>query len=122
MALRDLSTVQLQRLVVLIKERESLQAKLERINQSLNELDGGEVENRLAVAKPTKGRRKRRGKLKNGILKLLGEAGKQGITVKELAEKLKAKPASVSVWFYTTGKKIKGITKISAGRYGSTSA
>ena len=29
-------------------------------------------------------------------------------SVKELAASLKAKPARVSVWFYTTGKKIKG--------------
>jgi hypothetical protein len=114
MALSNLTSTQLERLVELIKARESLQAKLERVNQSLNELDGGEVGNRQTAPE---GRRKRRGKLKDGILKLLGATGKQGLSVKEIAEKLKAKPASVSVWFYSAGKKIKGITKLGAGRY-----
>ena len=37
--------------------------------------------------------------------------------VKELAEDLKANPGSVSVWFYTTGKKIKGLKKMGPARY-----
>jgi hypothetical protein len=37
--------------------------------------------------------------------------------VKELASALKAKPASVSIWFYTTGKKVKGIKKVGTAKY-----
>jgi hypothetical protein len=38
-----------------------------------------------------------------------------------VAANLKAKPTSVSVWFYTTGKKIKGIKKIAPARYAYSS-
>lgn len=69
------------------------------------------------VLQPKRSRRRRRQPLKAAILKLLAAADKSGLAVSELAEKLKAKPISVSVWFYTSGKKIKGIAKLGAGRY-----
>jgi hypothetical protein len=79
-----------------------------------------------AKAKPTepaaKSGRSRRGKLKEGLLKKLHAAGKEGLTVKELAASLKAKPASVAIWFYTTGKKVKGIKKIGRAKYAYISA
>jgi len=60
----------------------------------------------------TKKRTARRGgKPKERLLKALKAAGKAGLTVKDLAANLKANLASVSVWFYTTGKKIKGSRK-----------
>jgi hypothetical protein len=55
--------------------------------------------------------------MKDGLLKALQAAGKEGLSVKELAASIKAKSASVSVWFYTTGKKVKGLKKLGAGRY-----
>ena len=64
---------------------------------------------------PRRGRR--RSSLRDSILKALGEAGKPGSSVKELAATLKANPGSVAVWFYTTGKKVKGLKKIGPGRY-----
>ena len=70
----------------------------------------------------TKKRTARRGgKLKERLLKALEAAGKAGLTVKDLATNLKANPASVSVWFYTTGKKIKGIKKIGPAHYAYSS-
>jgi len=51
------------------------------------------------------------------LIKTLQAAGKKGLSVKELAVKLKAKSTSISVWFYTTGKKIKAIKKIGRARF-----
>lgn len=113
MPLSSLSSEQLQRVIQLIKEKEALQARLAELNSALNALDSGEV----TAAKSGRPRRGRRFKRKEAILQALQTAGKQGLSVKEVAEQLKANPSSVSVWFYTTGKKIQGLKKIAPGRY-----
>jgi len=66
-------------------------------------------------AKSNKSKAGKPGGLKDRILALLGAAGAQGLRVKEIAEKLAAKPGNVSVWFSTTGKK--HTTKVEPGRY-----
>ena len=116
MALTDLTSAQLEGLVQLVKEKEALQAELERVNRSLEALERGDTSSQ-SKARPRKRGRRRRAGLKEGLLKALEAAGKAGMTVKELAEKLGAKPTSVSVWFYTTGKKIKGIKKVGKARF-----
>jgi hypothetical protein len=116
MALTDLTSAQLKRLVQLIKEKETLQARLEEMNRSLEALEKGDVSGEGKVRLRRRGRR-RRGGLKEDILKCLGSAGKAGMTIKELAEKLGAKHSSVAVWFYTAGKKVKGIEKVGTGKY-----
>jgi hypothetical protein len=57
----------------------------------------------------------RSGGLKDKILALLATAGPEGLRVKEIAEKLKTKATSISVWFSTTGRNI--TTKIEPGRF-----
>ncbi len=115
MALSDLSSSQLRRLVKLVRLKETLQAKLATANRQIDELEGGDAVSRRTSPKGK--RRKRRGAMRDSLLELLKTAGKDGLSVNELAERLKAKPASVSVWFYTIGKKIKGLKKIGRGRY-----
>jgi hypothetical protein len=118
MSLSSLTSAQLHQLIELVKEKEALQAKLAQVERSLAELESGEVRKDESLAKqrgPRRGRR--RAALKVGLLKTLQAAGKDGLSVKELAASLKAKPASVSVWFYTTGKKIKGIKKVGKARF-----
>ena len=118
MSLSSLTSAQLHRLIELVKEKEALQTKLAQVERSLADLETGEVTKDDAPAKrrgPRRGRR--RAALKDGLLKALQAAGKEGLSVKELAASLKAKPASVSVWFYTTGKKIKGIKKVGKSRF-----
>ena len=119
MALSDLSSAQLQQLIQLVKERESLQGQLERVDQSLDGLFAGKSAKMktAGVKGPKVRRRRRRAALKDGLLKKLQAAGKAGLTIKELSASLRAKPASVSVWFYTTGKKIKGIKKVGRARF-----
>ena len=119
MALTDLSSAQVERLVQLIKEKEALQVRLEKVNSALDALDerSASLGNEVSKARTRGLGRRRRSGLKEGLLKALGAAGKGGLTVKELAEKLRAKPSSVSVWFYTTGKKIKGIEKVGKAKF-----
>jgi hypothetical protein len=118
MSFSSLTSAQLHRLIELVKEKEALQNKLAQVERSLADMESGEVTKDESPAKrrgPRRGRR--RVALKDGLLKTLRAAGKEGLSVKELAARLKAKPASVSVWFYTTGKRIKGIKKVGKARF-----
>ena len=114
MSLSSLTSAQLHRLIELVKEKEALQAKLAQVERSLADLESGRTKEEKP---PEKKRGRRRAKLKDVLLKKLVAAGKEGLTVKELAASLNAKPTSVSVWFYTTGKKIKGIKKVGTARF-----
>jgi len=66
-------------------------------------------------AKVKKAKGKKTGGLKEKILALLEAAGGEGLRVKDIAAKLDSKPANISVWFSTTGKKL--VTKVEPGRY-----
>lgn len=129
MSLSNLSSAQLAHLIELIKEKEALLAKLENIDAELTALESGKAGKRRG-RKPGRppgsvskagGRKRRRGKrLKEPLLKALSDAGPAGIKVKELAEHLKVKPGNIFSWFYTTGKKIKGIKKVGEAKYAYT--
>ena len=131
MALTNLSSAQLAHLIGLVKEKESLQAKLDQVNSALSALENGKTvpkkrgrkPGRPPLLKKTRGAKpgKRGKRLKAPLLKILSAAGSSGITVKELAAKLKVKPGNVFSWFYTTGKKIKGITKVGEAKYAYSS-
>jgi 23S rRNA G2445 N2-methylase RlmL len=132
MALFNLSSAQLAQLIGLVKEKESLQARLDHVNAELHSLETGKALHKRRGRKPgrpagvktkaAKGRKSRRGKrLKEPLLKVLSAAGASGITVKELAAKLKVKPGNIFSWFYTTGKKIKGISKVGEAKYAYSS-
>src|SRR5271169_5660174 len=132
MSLSNLSSAQLAHLIGLVKEKESLQTKLERVDAALKALESGKSAPKKRGRKPgrpagaktkvKKGRKSKRGKrLKAPMLKALSAAGSSGITVKELAAKLKVKPGNIFSWFYTTGKKISGIKKVGEAKYAYTS-
>jgi hypothetical protein len=59
----------------------------------------------------------RRGALKDSILTALKKAGDGGLAVKDLAAALGVKSQNVHVWFSSTGRKVKGVTKVAAGRW-----
>ncbi len=134
MALFNLSSAQLAQLIGLVKEKESLQTKLDHVNAELQALETGTpaakkrgrkpgrpvgVKTKVAVAKVKTSKRGKR--LKEPLLKALSAAGSSGITVKDLAAKLKVKPGNIFSWFYTTGKKIKGINKVGEAKYAYSS-
>jgi hypothetical protein len=114
MSLSSLTSSQLQRAIELLKEKEMLEAKMAQVVTALDSLQTGTPSNKSI---PPKKRGRRRMKLKEALLKKLAAAGKAGLTVKEVAASLNAKPTSVSVWFYTTGKKIKGIKKVGTAKF-----
>jgi hypothetical protein len=130
MALLNLSSAQLAHLIRLVKEKETVLAQLARIDGALTALEGGHAPAKRGrkPGRPPKvagrgpgrppGKTGRRGKrIKEALLKLLKSAGPGGITVKDLAAKLKVKPNNVFSWFYTTGKKISGIKKVGEAKY-----
>jgi hypothetical protein len=132
MSLFNLSSAQLARLIGLVKEKELLQTKLEQVDAALKALESGKSAPKKRGRKPgrpagvkakvAKGKKSKRGKrLKQPLLKALSAAGSSGITVKELAAKLKVKPGNIFSWFYTTGKKISGIKKIGEAKYSYSS-
>jgi len=59
----------------------------------------------------------RRGALKDIILAALQKADGAGIPIKELSRTLGVKAQNLHVWFSSTGRKVKGVTKVSAGRW-----
>ena len=117
MLLSSLSSADIQKLVQLVKEKETLEAKIAQVKSSIDGLAGNERPRGSRGIKRAPRRGRRRLKLKDAILKALQTAGKNGLSVKEIAVNLKANPGSVSVWFYTTGKKVAGLQKIGPGRY-----
>ena len=130
MSLSNLSSAQLAHLIGLVKEKELLQSKLEKVDAALKALESGKPPGKKRGRKPGRpakikgatGKPAKRGKrLKAPLLKALSAAGSSGITVKELAAKLKVKPGNIFSWFYTTGKKIKGIHKIGEAKYAYSS-
>jgi len=112
MALSDLSSAQLQKVLELLKERETLKKRLALVEDSLGALDGKPP--KLEPKSENKGRktRKRRGAMKRDVLAAL-------IAV---AEKVKAKRSSLAVWLYVNAKKIKGLKKIGRARWAYTEA
>jgi len=70
---------------------------------------------KLTAAKPTK--RKCRKNLKEGILKFLTAQGKKGAHVKAIADRLGTKPANITAWIFSTGKKVKGLKKVKSATY-----
>jgi hypothetical protein len=134
MALSNLSSAQLAHLIGLVKEKESLQTKLDQVNAELESIESGKVAPKKRGRKPgrpagstakpkvAKVKKSKRGKrLKEPLLKALASAGASGVTVKDLAAKLKVKPGNIFSWFYTTGKKIKGINKVGEAKYAYSS-
>ena len=132
MELSNLSSAQFAQIISLIKQKEELQAKLNQVSAELLSLETGKPVPKKRGRKPgrpagvkvklPKAKAGKRGKrLKEPLLKALSAAGAAGITVKDLAAKLKVKPGNIFSWFYTTGKKIKGINKVGEAKYAYTS-
>jgi hypothetical protein len=121
MSLTSLSSTDLSKLIQLVKDKEGLEAKLKQVKSAIDSLASGAKAKAIAPGRRGPRRGRRRSSLKDSILKALDAAGKAGSSVKDLAANLKANPGSVAVWFYTTGKKVKGLRKIGPAKYSYTS-
>jgi hypothetical protein len=123
MSIKNLSSIQLNKLIKLVAEKEKHIAKILKIDELLARLEAG-VAAATGPLKTSRGRKAggrrsggRKTKLKSGILAELKAAGAKGISVADLSKKLKTKPNNVFSWFYTTGRKVKGIKKVGPARY-----
>ncbi len=114
-----------------VKQKEQLQAQLAQIDAELESLESGTPlpkkrgrkpgRPRGVLTAPAPAKRGRRSKrLKDSLLTELTAAGAAGITVKELSARLNVKPSNVFSWFYTTGKKVKGVKKVGEAKYSYT--
>ncbi len=119
-----LTAADFKRISRLLEEKEALLRQVADIDQALQGFSGGATPARR-VGRPAKavakaapaaapaggGKRMKRGQMKETIIGLLKAAGKEGLSVKELAGKMSVKPVNVHVWFGSTGKKIAEIKK-----------
>jgi hypothetical protein len=70
-----------------------------------------------AKGKGRKAGRVKRGALSENVLALLEEAGSNGISIKDLSDKIGSNYRNVAVWFATTGKKNPKIKKVAPAVY-----
>jgi len=129
----NIRIARLKEMIALEEKRASLLSHIEVVNERLstiqNELYGaGAVRNvtvkelrapalaALAKLKP-KSLRKGRGELKGQILEMLNAAGKAGVSVQELADRIGIKAANIHSWFSANVKKIAELKKVGEARY-----
>jgi hypothetical protein len=115
MAFTDFTSKQLQDLLELVREKESLHARLAKIDAELEQLDGAPAARaqRGSLKQPKRTKKP----IKEAILEELTQAGPEGLKVKEIAQRAGIKEGSTSVWLYTSGKSVAGLKKIAPGRY-----
>jgi len=135
MKLTLLTSADLKRIAVHLEQREELQARLAQLNSQLAAIEGGAatpatvpdrprpvVAPAKAQVRPSAGRRAKRGALKAAVLDQVKNAGRAGITVKDIAARIGAKYNRIFTWFYTTGRNVSEIKKVGPGKYGWTGA
>ena len=116
MNLASLSSSDLKQIAKLLEQREKLQAQVDKINSRLEAFGSGGTVRKASAKSPAKPGKKR-GALKEAVIATLKEAGKEGLKVREIADKIGTKPVNIHAWFHSTGKKIKEIKKLKTGKY-----
>lgn len=125
MNLTNISAASFKKIIALLKKKDTLQGKIASIDAELSRFELGSQPG-PAKAKDGRGKARRagarrvstpRGQLRDKILAELKAAGKNGMTVQELAAKLKHKDRNVYAWFMQTGKKIKTIKNLGNSRF-----
>jgi hypothetical protein len=126
--LRDIPSSDLKKLVKLSERKEALIAQIQEIDRQMLRVQsrfGIPLRNGnqgAAVTLSRQGRqftnrRTKRGALKEKILKALREAGREGVTIRELSATLRVPSANLYVWFNSTGKNVRSIQKIGVAKY-----
>jgi len=122
----NIRIARLKEMIALEEKRASLQYSITVVSERLatiqKELYGSAAAESIAndrqmPARKSKGTRKGRGELKGQILEMLNAAGKSGVTVKELAERIGVKTVNIHAWFSANLKKIDGLKKVGLARY-----
>jgi hypothetical protein len=119
----------LRQLVKLSERKEALMAQIQEIDREMVRLQSrfgvpsrnpalrAPVTVSLTRGRPTRGKRAKRGALKEKILRALRVAGSKGATIHELSDKLGIRNANLYVWFNGTGKNVPGLKKIGTAKY-----
>jgi hypothetical protein len=119
----------LRQLVKLSQRKEALMAQIQEIDREMVRLQSrfgvpsrnpalrAPVTVSLTRSWPTRGKRAKRGALKEKILRALRVAGSKGATIHELSDKLGIRNANLYVWFNGTGKNVPGLKKIGTAKY-----
>ncbi len=127
MDLSHITSQSLRRILTLTERKDELVKLVAELETEISKVLSGVAAPIVKVAKapkaaPVRKSRKSRssGKAKSGglkgkILSVLESAGAEGLKIKEIAAKVGAPAANVSVWFSTTGKKL--TQKLEPGRY-----
>ncbi len=127
MNLTQIASVDLKRVVTLVEQKETLLAQVAKLDAELASFESGKPAASVAPAKgkpgrkpgrPAKAKTGGRGGVKAAIIELLTAAGASGLSVQDIAAKLKAKPGNVHVWFSSIGKTVKEIKKLAPGKFG----
>ncbi len=142
MSLNNLTSAELKQLIPIVERKERVQEELREIESKLStnlspatqtariprgtrKSRGVRVSKRPLEVKAPKskhqqaeaksGRRHRA--LRGLILAALQKADGSGIPIKDLSRTLGVKEQNLHVWFSSTGRKVKGIMKVSPGRW-----
>jgi hypothetical protein len=124
----DISSANLRKMVKLSERKEALMSQIQELDRRMASLQqptqeesegqSSRVKNFAHVAGNKRGKRRtQRGALKAKIVGALRAAGQRGLTIRELSEKLRVKPANLYVWFNGTGRKTKGVKKLGPAKY-----
>jgi len=125
----NIPSATLRKLVTLSERKEALMVQIQEIDREMTRLarqvdqtpgalsHKGRVTFSAAPKKRLGGRRLKRGALKEKIVQALRAAGKKGVTIRELSDKLGVRSANLYVWFNGTGKNVRGLKKIGTAKY-----
>jgi hypothetical protein len=140
MSLNNISSAELRQLIAIVERKERVQEELREIESKLSTyvseptiastrtLRRVRKSRAVRASKQVKAAKaklqqadsksgKRHGALRDSILAALQKTDGAGIPIKELSRTLGVKTQNLHVWFSSTGRKVKGITKVSAGRW-----
>jgi len=142
MSLKNITSAELRQLISIVERKERVQEELREIESKLSthlspepatptvQIRRGKsrsvrVGKRPLEVKASKSKvqqaeaksGQRHGALRDSILAALQKADGAGIPIKELSRTLGVKAQNLHVWFSSTGRKVKGVTKVSAGRW-----
>lgn len=132
MNLSQLTTSDLAAIGNLLQRRESLQAEITRIDNSLNSYESGKSPKKggrkvkKSAGRPAKTQktaskkgasRNRKGSISEGVDSALKKAGKAGMHITKIAQEMGGNLASLRQWFATSAKKIKTIKKVGPATY-----
>ena len=127
MDITKLTTKEFKRIMKLLRKKETLERKLGQLERSVAKVVGAGASavargaNRIARGRSSRrstGKKfNRRGGLRKVILEQLGRAGKTGVKIKDLANKMNIQRQRLDTWFYQNLKKVRGLRKVGPGHY-----